>query len=144
MKSLIVEFIVDDEDADLLNGARPMLLVSHSGQTVAIYKAIANRMGIKDEQVDHVNRMSQDNTRKNLRGATRQQNIHNQSKRKSNTSGYIGVSYYKLLSKWRAKVHIGNKTKHLGYFDNPIDAAKAYDEEIKTRGEFAVLNFPRA
>jgi hypothetical protein len=35
------------------------------------------------------------------------------------------------------------KSKFIGYFDNEIDAAKAYDQAaIKYHGEFASLNFP--
>jgi hypothetical protein len=35
------------------------------------------------------------------------------------------------------------KTKHLGYFNEEIEAAKCYDQYAKEHyGEFAKLNFP--
>ena len=43
--------------------------------------------------------------------------------------------------KWIAQIRHEGGHKFIGYFDNEIDAAKAYDEAAKQyHGEFAVLN----
>lgn len=50
----------------------------------------------------------------------------------TNKSGYIGASWYKKYNNWRASISVydhENKTKkykHLGYFDDIIDASNAY------------------
>ena len=94
--------------------------------------------------VDHKNLNSLDNTRTNLRLATRSQNMFNRKKIKTATSSrFIGVCFYKRTKKWCAYIRIGGKLIWLGSFDNEIDAAKAYDAAAKKyHGEFARLNFP--
>ena len=45
-------------------------------------------------------------------------------------------------SKYRATIFKGNKPCHIGYFRDPVEAAKAYDREaIKTRGPHTATNF---
>lgn len=41
-----------------------------------------------------------------------------------NTSGYRGVSFSKEKGRWRAYGKLGQEFKHLGYYDNPEDAAE--------------------
>ncbi len=61
----------------------------------------------------------------------------------NNTSGYKGVSLFGRDSKWKAQIQVDGKKRHLGYFDDKIEAAKAYDRAaLELHGEFAVLNFP--
>ncbi|MGB8227402.1 MAG: AP2/ERF family transcription factor [Sedimentisphaerales bacterium] len=92
--------------------------------------------------VDHKDRHSLNNSRSNLRLATKHQNCYNQKKRRGQTSKYKGV-YRDKLGYWRAKIHFDSKIIYLGCYKNEIDAAKAYDEAAKKyHGEFAVLNFP--
>ncbi len=90
------------------------------------------------EQVDHINRDSLDNRRKNLRLATNVQNGQNRSKQRNNTSGYKGVSWDKARGRWRAFIQVGGTHKTLGRFDEMHDAVKARrDAEILYFGEFA-------
>lgn len=69
------------------------------------------------------------------------QNCQNRKISKLNKSGYNGVSWCIRSKKWVAQIQCENKKIHIGYFINPIDAAKAFNEAaIKFHGEFAKLN----
>ncbi len=95
-----------------------------------------------DIVVDHINRNSLDNRKANLRLATPRQNMWNRSNPKPSRSKYKGVCWHKDNEKWVAQIHIDGQQRHLGYFDNEISAAKAYDTAAKKyRGEYAFLNF---
>jgi len=94
--------------------------------------------------VDHINCDGLDNRRANLRLATRQQNkCNSRPSSHGGTSRYKGVWWEKDKRKWRAAVGFNGKIKHLGAFDNEIEAAKARDAAAKKyHGQFAWLNFP--
>jgi hypothetical protein len=77
--------------------------------------------------IDHVNGDGLDNRLCNLREVTQQQNIHNHRKPpRHNTSGYLGVSYFKAGNKFSAHINLDGKKKHLGYFVDPEVAHQAY------------------
>lgn len=91
--------------------------------------------------VDHINRNRLDNRKANLRSVTQGQNSMNRSKSSRKTSGYKGVCWHKSTQKWRARIRLNGCLKHLGHFDDIIEAAKAYDKAASEHfGEFAVLN----
>lgn len=93
---------------------------------------------IKNGMVDHINRDKLDNRKSNLRMSTQSQNACNRVWA-TNTSGFKGVN--QRDNKWRARIQIGKKRIHLGFFDDKIDAAKAYNDAAKFyHGEFALLN----
>ena len=54
----------------------------------------------------------------------------NQRKSKKNTSGYVGVSYMKKDTVWRARISFRNKEIHIGSFKTKEEAVKARDDYI--------------
>ena len=77
--------------------------------------------------IDHINGNGLDNRLCNLREITQQQNNQNHRKPpKHNTSGFLGVSYYKAGNKFSAHINLDGKKKHLGYFDDPQKAHQMY------------------
>ena len=88
--------------------------------------------------IDHINGDGTDNRFCNLREATVAQNSQNSKFRKTNTSGFKGVSWHKKGRKWRADICANRKLYHLGTFDNIEDAINAYRQASeKLHGEFA-------
>lgn len=68
----------------------------------------------------------------NCRWATRTEQSTNQRKKRNTLSRYRGVCKHNKL--WRARIKINKKEIFLGYFENEIDAAKAYDIEALKLG----------
>jgi len=93
---------------------------------------------------DHINHDSMDNRKANLRPATHSQNTcHRRKPSHAKTSKYKGVSWKKSKRKWQAQIGFQKKDIYLGYFENEIDAAKAYDRAARRyHKDFACLNFP--
>lgn len=77
------------------------------------------------KQIDHINRVRDDNRLLNLRLADSYLNAQNQGLRKCNTSGVKGVGIHKTTKKWRATIHHNNKRIHIGLYDNLQDAKLA-------------------
>jgi hypothetical protein len=58
------------------------------------------------------------------------------------SSSYKGVSWDQDAKKWRAKIHVDGKQKHLGVFGSEETAARKYDEVAASMGR--PRNFPVA
>lgn len=89
-------------------------------------------------EIDHINRIRNDNRINNLRAVTRQENRLNTSKSVANTSGYVGVTWHKQNRYWAAQITIRGKHMHLGGFDTPEEAHLVYakaKEELHIIGE---------
>ncbi len=93
------------------------------------------------DQMDHINGNRKDNRIHNLRLCTARGNSFNATIRKTNRSGYKGVSWKSQNNKWVVQIQVDRKKVHVGYFNCVKEAASAYnDAAIKQFGEFAKLN----
>lgn len=136
--------LVDDEDFEYLSQWKWSVAAGYArrkknNKCILLHRFIMNAPD--NMQVDHVNMNILDNRKSNLRICTKSQNTANRNKPATNTSGYKGV--YKINENtWTASIKVNNITKHLGRFDNAIDAARAYDKEAKKiYGIFSRPNF---
>lgn len=90
-------------------------------------------------EIDHINRISTDNRKENLRFCTHQENLRNRRKHKNCSSPYKGVT--KRYDGCYAQIVIDRKCHHLGKFKTEKEAALAYnDYALKHYGEFASIN----
>lgn len=87
---------------------------------------------------DHKNGDGLDNRRRNLRPATRTQNMRNAAKYACNGSGYKGVSFRRDTGGWRARIRVNGKLIDLGTHETLEDAHNAYSKSAELfYGEFA-------
>jgi len=98
----------------------------------------------KAKVVDHEDGNKANNCRFNLRVCTRKENQGNMQKQHGAYSRYKGVSYDKRRDKYFAQCDFGGQHRWLGFFDDEVEAARAYDRAaVEECGEFARVNFPR-
>ena len=76
-------------------------------------------------EIDHINRIRDDNRISNLRDVTASVNSQNKGLYKNNKSGHVGVTYRQDSNKWRATMSVNGKRKTIGCFNNMEDAIAA-------------------
>ncbi len=83
-------------------------------------------------QIDHINRIKDDNRIENLRDVTQNLNQWNRKNpRADNQTGYLGVTFCKKSGKYAARIAANKSYIHLGTFLNAEDASNAYFEHKK-------------
>ncbi len=88
--------------------------------------------------LDHINGIPGDNRICNLRPCTVSQNKYNQKIYKNNKCGFKGVRKATNGNKWSSQISVDKEQIHLGTFDSPEEAHKAYKQAaIELHGEFA-------
>lgn len=148
---------VDPEDVDLVTpyNWRPRTIhgvtyatayVPESWQERRQRETFMHRLIMNAERgqtVDHRNGNGMLNTKANLRLVTPVQHSYNRAAHRSGTSQYKGVSWHTRRGKWVVQIRYDGKHHFIGYFDDEVEAALAYDEAAKRgQGEYARLNFP--
>jgi hypothetical protein len=149
--------LVDDEDFEFLNqfkwyakkanrtfyALRNSFYVENKKRhTIQMHRVI---LGLKDLNIkcDHIDHNGLNNQKNNLRHSTNAENCKNQKPKEGYSSIYKGVCWCNKRKKWRANIRINDRQKHIGYFKDEIECAKAYDNMAKIHyKEFAYLNFP--
>jgi hypothetical protein len=98
----------------------------------------------KGKIVDHMDGSPRNNYRSNLRICTPWENARNRAKHAGASSQFKGVCWRRQVGKWGAAVDIQGRCTFLGYFDDEVEAARAYDRAAVERfGVFARPNFPQ-
>ncbi len=98
-------------------------------------------LGVRDRRVVlHLDGNPRNCTRENL--LVQDRGVFARERQGRGSSPYKGVSRYRK-GKWQATIRVDGKLLWLGAFNDPIDAATAYDEAVlKYRGRSGLLNFP--
>lgn len=143
---------VDDEDYEFLlnfgswftlfDGRRHYAM--RDNPHMLMHRVIMERIkpGFKN-QVDHIDGNGHNNWRLNLRTATNSQNQANRGPNNNNISGYKGVSREQRNQKWKTQIMYQGIKSHLGYFNTPEKAARAYDFAAWSLWkDYSRLNFP--
>lgn len=137
--------IVDQEDYEKLvnfrwyRNANGYAYRSENGEHIAMHRQLMSPS--TNMYIDHVNLDKLDNRKENLRICTFNQNQHNRTLQKNNTSGFKGVTWSKRDKKWIARIKVSGKKIDLGRFTCKVEAAKAYNTAaIEYHKEFANLN----
>lgn len=93
---------------------------------------------IPNHQVDHENRVRDDNREENLRPATPAQNHINSKMRCDNTTGQRGVTRHKQAGKYYARLYIDGRQTSLGLYDSAKEAGEvARLARLKAYGPYA-------
>jgi hypothetical protein len=102
------------------------LVISLMGKTYLSHRlAWLASYGYLPDTIDHINRCKTDNRIENLRDVSSAENARNQKIRVNSKSGVNGVFFRSDIKKWAAYIWVDGKQKHLGFFVDKNDAAKA-------------------
>lgn len=145
---------VDEADVELVMRAGPWRAQRRPHTVYAVRNVRRGNGGrtsehlhtfLMGELADHRDGDGLNNQRSNLRPASSAENARNARLRSDNKAGFKGVCREARRGAWRATIKVDRRQRHLGYFDSPEEAAKAYDVAAREAfGEFATLNYPRA
>ena len=88
--------------------------------------------------IDHINGDRNDNSEKNLRCATRAQNLQNSRRPNGRTSGFRGVYWSEQKQAWKVQIRVNGSALHIGLFkDKQAAISASIEAREKYHGVFA-------
>jgi hypothetical protein len=154
------EAIIDAADLPLIEGMRFNLMDARpednaeavvvrsgpSGEQTPLRRILLGLTGI-EHRYSHRNGNALDCRRANIVVKTHGEQSHGSRKRRTTMGGQQPTSRFKgvcwLKGRWKAGIQKDKQAYPLGYFDDEIAAAQAYDEKaIELYGDVARINFP--
>ena len=143
-----ISFIVlfDIDDIDIIRSRKWYIGYNSNRMVMCSNGDLLSReiMRVSDPKliIDHINHNTLDNRKCNLRICTQSENSANKRFYSNKSSIYKGVSWYKNNKKWRSSIGYKRECYLLGYFNDEIEAAKAYDKKARELfGQYALTNF---
>jgi hypothetical protein len=141
--------LVDDEDFDRLNQfkwfaqkinhtvyACRNLPYLHGKRQGYIYMHRIVVDCVPPNIIDHIDGNGLNNQKLNIRVVTKRENALNCTHRITpKSSKYPGVFFRKNRKKWISTIRYKGKDVFIGYFHNEIDAARAYENFLRSVGE---------
>lgn len=92
-------------------------------RTVHMHRAIM--LADPGDEIDHKDRNGLNNTRDNLRVASKSKNQRNKGVPCNSSSGHVGVVWNKAVSKWQVGIGVDGTRRYIGLFLNIDDAIAA-------------------
>lgn len=153
------EVLIDAADLPIVEGRRwgwmpggsPTCMghvaICKRGDTTPLHRLILGVDG-RDKRVIHLNRDPLDCRRANLEVRSVSGMVVRNRKMKMRggrpcSSRFKGVCFARGKGKWKAQIKAEGRVRHVGYFDDEVEAAEAYDRAAwEAYGREAYLNFP--
>ena len=126
------KFVIDKEDYELVKQYKwhvdcqdYVLAKTNDGKTIKLHRLLLGVLTNSEIEIDHINRVRNDNRRCNLRLADRSINMINTGLSKHNKSGYKGVYWSTSVNKWCVQITRNKKKYYLGSYDTKEEAIEA-------------------
>lgn len=106
----------------------------HKQKTFYLHREVlAHQLTDETPFVDHRNVQPLDNRKRNLRACTQAQNLQNMVR--PGASKYPGVHFVMRDNRWQARLRVGGKRLHLGYFKTAEEAHEFRVAKIRELGD---------
>ena len=125
-------FMIDKEDYLLVKDfvwhkdGNGYIITKKNGEIFKLHRLLMGLSKVDNLEVDHVDRNPLNNTRSNLRLATRSENCINRDVSSFNKSGCVGVYWNNSVQKWAVQINKDGNRYYLGVYSD-------FDEAVKVR-----------